>query len=82
MSDKEEVQVRGHEDSSGDESSSEAAVTKNGFSHDGEPVNRPRKVSNLFLQKGWLLLSRPTSNGQLMQLSRVVVVGVVPKNPY
>ena len=59
MSDKEEVQVRGHEDSSGDESSSEAAVTKNGFSHDGEPVNRPRKVSNL-LQKGWLL-SRPTT---------------------
>ena len=69
MSDKEEVQVRGHEDSSGDESSSEAAVTKNGFSHDGEPVNRPRKVSNLLLQKGWLL-SRPSdlrkSNGQLM----------------
>ena len=30
------------EESSGDESSSE--VTNNGFSHDGEPVNRPRKV--------------------------------------
>ena len=32
------------EESSGDESSSE--VTNNGFSHDGEPVNRPRKVGD------------------------------------
>jgi len=32
------------EESSGDESSSE--VTNNGFSHDGEPVNRPRKDSS------------------------------------
>ena len=44
MSDNE--QVRSHEVSSGDESSSEA--TKNGFSHDGEPVHRPRKVGGHF----------------------------------
>ena len=44
MSDNEVNRPHSPEESSGDESSSE--VTNNGFSHDGEPVNRPRKVGD------------------------------------
>jgi len=49
MSDNEEMMQTKNsslEDSSGDESSSEAAIVRNEFSsRDGEPVNKPRKVS-------------------------------------
>ena len=52
MSDNEEMMQTKNsslEDSSGDESSSEAAVNNQKFSsRDGEPVNKPRKVGYLF----------------------------------
>ena len=52
MSDNEEMMQTKNsslEDSSGDESSSEAAATNEFSSRDGEPVNKPRKVGQLFL---------------------------------
>ena len=53
MSDNEEMMQTKNsslEDSSGDESSSEAAVNNQKFSsRDGEPVNKPRKVGQLFI---------------------------------
>ena len=53
MSDNEEMMQTKNsslEDSSGDESSSEAAVNNQKFSsRDGEPVNKPRKVGYLFI---------------------------------
>ena len=53
MSDNEEMMQTKNsslEDSSGDESSSEAAVNNQKFSsRDGEPVNKPRKVGHLFI---------------------------------
>ena len=55
MSDNEEMMQTKNsslEDSSGDESSSEAAVNNQKFSsRDGEPVNKPRKVGHyLFIR--------------------------------
>ena len=53
MSDNEEMMQTKNsslEDSSGDESSSEAAVNNQKFSsRDGEPVNKPRKVGHYLL---------------------------------
>ena len=52
MSDNEEMMQTKNsslEDSSGDESSSEAGVNNEFSSRDGEPVNKPRKVGQVFL---------------------------------
>ena len=51
MSDNEEMMQTKNsslEDSSGDESSSEAGVNNEFSSRDGEPVNKPRKVGQVF----------------------------------
>ena len=80
MSDSEEkVQTKqtSLEDSSGDESSSEAVVEKNEFSsRDGEPVNRPRKVGQKS-SKVSLTRRSQSSCSDLIEFDRIWVWPVV-----